>query len=274
MARKQLTHCKHGHEWVPENIRIDSRGKKSCIPCRINRDQVVNEKRRAAKGPKTHCRHGHEWVPENIYILPSTGEQKCLLCKKESARKTAEKKRKPPKMKTLRTRCKEGHELTEENTFINVSNGGRGCRICRYEYQKEYNAQPGMVEQRQQWRAKWREENPDYHFEYALMREYKLTPEAYQELWNKQNGLCAICLKELSIPAHIDHDHSCCPQAKGTCGKCIRGILCPLCNQGLGQFKDDEISVRRAANYLKVYREKHPLHDDWISDLETASATI
>jgi hypothetical protein len=32
-SRKAITHCKHGHEFTPENTRIDKRGWRSCRTC-------------------------------------------------------------------------------------------------------------------------------------------------------------------------------------------------------------------------------------------------
>jgi hypothetical protein len=61
-----------------------------------------------------------------------------------------------------------------------------------------------------------------------LKRNFKLTLEEYDAMFEFQEGRCAICLsnnpgwgfKHFSI----DHDHSCCPTLK-TCGECIRGLL-------------------------------------------------
>ena len=64
----------------------------------------------------------------------------------------------------------------------------------------------------------------------------------YEALLQSQNGLCAICgepagAKRLSI----DHDHE-----TGS----VRGLLCTLCNSGLGHFRDNEVLLRMAIDYL------------------------
>ncbi|MFP3967298.1 endonuclease VII domain-containing protein [Actinomadura fulvescens] len=51
---------------------------------------------------------------------------------------------------------------------------------------------------------------------------------------------CPICW---SAPAvHVDHCHE--------TGK-VRGLLCPECNTGMGQLRDDPVTLRRAADYLE-----------------------
>ena len=74
------------------------------------------------------------------------------------------------------------------------------------------------------------------------------------------NG-CAICGNKDRAP-HIDHDHSCCGSIVGkgvsqrTCGKCIRGALCNLCNVGLGSFDDDPSKMTKAMAYLQKWEVK------------------
>jgi hypothetical protein len=85
---------------------------------------------------------------------------------------------------------------------------------------------------------------------YKLMSQYGMTTEDYQKLFNKQNGVCAICNKRESAKSNggyikslaVDHCH--------TTGK-IRGLLCQDCNLGIGKLKDDVALVEAALNYLK-----------------------
>jgi len=44
-GRESLTHCKHGHEFTPENTRIDGRGVRLCRTCCRARNARYNAKR-------------------------------------------------------------------------------------------------------------------------------------------------------------------------------------------------------------------------------------
>jgi hypothetical protein len=73
---------------------------------------------------------------------------------------------------------------------------------------------------------------------------YGLTRNGYREIFNLQNGKCAICgvdLEILGTNTHVDHDH-----ASGN----IRGLLCASCNLGLGYF-EDKSKLRSAIRYLE-----------------------
>lgn len=80
-----------------------------------------------------------------------------------------------------------------------------------------------------------------------LKRKYGITPDDVDILLTAQGGVCAICRGELTVTgprqtqACIDHSH--------TLGH-VRGVLCRLCNAGLGAFLDNPLSLRRAAAYI------------------------
>lgn len=73
---------------------------------------------------------------------------------------------------------------------------------------------------------------------------YGLTPPEFLALYEKQNGLCAICGTEPTTARglHIDHCH--------TTGA-VRGLLCHGCNVGIGSLKEDVVVMRKAIAYLE-----------------------
>ena len=104
----------------------------------------------------------------------------------------------------------------------------------------------------------WRDDNRDnkaLQDRMRLLAKYGLTQEIYDDIMAKQGNACAICFGKDSggiRSSHlvVDHDHSCCPD-EGSCGNCVRGLLCHSCNRGIGQFSDDPDSLESAARYLR-----------------------
>jgi hypothetical protein len=61
---------------------------------------------------------------------------------------------------------------------------------------------------------------------------------------------CDICDAPIGrFDINVDHDHDCCP-GQGTCGECVRGLLCRGCNRAIGSFGEDAARVLSAYNYL------------------------
>ena len=77
-----------------------------------------------------------------------------------------------------------------------------------------------------------------------------LTAEQLNALRALYDYRCAICRQETGDSFVVDHDHSCCPEAAQSYGKCIRGILCHKCNRCLGAFDDDRDRIAWALDYL------------------------
>jgi hypothetical protein len=53
----------------------------------------------------------------------------------------------------------------------------------------------------------------------------------------------------------VDHDHNCCPGAT-SCGQCVRGLICTMCNCGLGFARNDTTILRGMLTYLAVHGDE------------------
>jgi hypothetical protein len=69
--------------------------------------------------------------------------------------------------------------------------------------------------------------------------------EDFEQMLCAQSGRCAICARPFGTTRgdapHIDHDHI---------GGRVRGLLCPNCNHGIGEFRDDVDLLHAAITYL------------------------
>ncbi len=83
-----------------------------------------------------------------------------------------------------------------------------------------------------------------------MKRNYGITLEVYDRMYEQQNGLCAICrlpqLSKRNTRFCVDHDHD--------TGQ-VRGLLCDSCNRGIGLLKDDPRLLENAAQYLRAFEE-------------------
>lgn len=90
-------------------------------------------------------------------------------------------------------------------------------------------------------RRKW-ERNFDY------MRNYGITTDDYNRMFDEQEGRCAICLKhqsEFNKRLHVDHCHK---------TNQVRGLLCHNCNLSIGRLGEDIKTLERAIRYLQNVR--------------------
>jgi len=99
-------------------------------------------------------------------------------------------------------------------------------------------------ESREQYKRNGRKHN--------LKWKFGITPEQLADMRAAQADCCYLCNEPLQKGRiHIDHDRSCC-RGDRSCGTCIRGLACQLCNQGIGQFGDDPERMRRVADNLEM----------------------
>ncbi len=102
--RASKTHCKNGHEFTPENTKVDENGWRYCKQCASDR---VCQK---AYDAKTGCKNGHEFREGSFRFVEGTRKRVCLLC--------------------VVTHCKRDHEFTPENTELD-KRGSKVCKECR-----------------------------------------------------------------------------------------------------------------------------------------------
>lgn len=83
---------------------------------------------------------------------------------------------------------------------------------------------------------------------------YGLTAAQYHQLYQAQNGRCFICQRATGATRRlaVDHDHKRCDTHASDrgCPRCVRGLLCSVCNRVvIGRYGID--SLLRAIQYLR-----------------------
>jgi hypothetical protein len=97
----------------------------------------------------------------------------------------------------------------------------------------------------------------------TLRMKFGMTVPQYESRLAIQNGVCAICgakqkrRHQCGSPCNlpVDHDHS---------TGFVRGLLCDMCNKGLGMFRDNPLLIRRAAEYLERFNALQALMNEAI----------
>lgn len=134
------------------------------------------------------------------------------------------------------------------------------CKTCQDEQNHEWML--ANIEKRRKHGRDWYHRNKEQQLAkrnrdaaraFQLRRNYGITAEQYAVMLEAQGGVCAICRQsetaknvkgEIRALA-VDHDHE---------TGAVRGLLCQLCNQGLGAFRDNAVFLQAAIEYLEVER--------------------
>lgn len=119
------------------------------------------------------------------------------------------------------------------------------------QYQKDWREKnrKAVAEYQKEYSKKYREKKgPRFQYWRRNLRDnYNLTVDEWNDLWQLQNGKCAICNINMNPRGRakqsvaVDHNHK--------TGE-VRGLLCRSCNHSLGDFKDDPDILISAAEYL------------------------
>lgn len=152
--------------------------------------------------------------------------------------------------------CKTEKSLSEFHIDRTLRDGHRAkCKECTSKHCKKYfkDLPPEEKKKRLEATRKWREKNPEaYKRSYinSSIKKKGLETEEYEKLQKIQNDVCAICIKpqvycsgKSGEPDRlcIDHDHS---------TGFIRGLLCHICNKGIGCFCDSPKIMLSGVKYL------------------------
>jgi hypothetical protein len=106
-------------------------------------------------------------------------------------------------------------------------------------------------EKRRAIERKWEAANREKRHAQNI-KHFGITKEDYSNLFVSQKTCCAICLRpSFKKRLAVDHDHK--------TGE-VRGLLCDLCNRGLGMFGDSVLRLKLSILYLEKHQgNKHLL---------------
>lgn len=201
---------------------------------------------------------------------------KCSTC--ETLKPASEFYKNRTKKNGLNTQCKSCSKIKPKDRA-----GKRKCRRCKNLFYRERGAdyiclrckqhcsrcdvllteknQDKSAKKRNAYRCKncvaecvKNTRNPHYQREYDLLRNYFITVNEYEKLFESQGGVCWICKKPpTNHKLSVDHKHE--PREKRRDVKLIRnrvrGLLCWKCNTALAKFDDNPDFLRKAADYLE-----------------------
>jgi hypothetical protein len=156
----------------------------------------------------------------------------------------------------LHSWCKEC-EKSEKAKYYSKNKEKLLDRVAKWE-----KANPEKVRQHKRaWRAnnaerhskrnsEWRYKNLDRVKDALLRKNFGISLTTYKHILDTQGHVCAICGQQEVAPNRalaVDHSH--------ITGK-VRGILCSLCNRGLGMFRDDAKRLEQALVYVRKHESK------------------
>ena len=152
------------------------------------------------------------------------------------------------------TKCKQNKSSDQFYEDKSSKNGLRSnCKLCSNNSSIAWYK--ANIEIEQSKKKSWRQRNPvkvmQQNRRDNLKKNYGVSVKDWDILFEKQNGLCAICSQSETVLLNgklkrlaIDHCHL---------TKKVRGLLCAKCNKGLGLFKDKPELLNQAAKYLELH---------------------
>lgn len=152
-------------------------------------------------------------------------------------------------------RCASCGEAKPHEAFYRLTRSKDGlqgyCKACSNAKRLDWKRR--NPEREREWAKAGRERrSPDRRRHRDLRSKFKMGIDDYRAMLAAQGGVCAGCgdppAEGKSL--HVDHDHSCCPSSRKTCGECVRGLLCFRCNGALGNVGDSRQVLQALIAYL------------------------
>jgi hypothetical protein len=203
---------------------------------RKNRDinLAINREWRAANPERVQLSRD-KWAAANPEKVAAA--RKTSLEKKKAETKMRRSFDLRPRVVEDQRRCSGCLRYHPKDSFyadVNVADGvSIYCKTCAKKRAREYAKIP---------------KSRDYKKRYAdryQLKKYGLSIEDVDRMIAAQNGACAVCREPLIYGTGgcaIDHDHD---------TNTVRGLLCRLCNVGIGHFRENETYLNAAISYLQ-----------------------
>lgn len=130
-------------------------------------------------------------------------------------------------------KCSMCGEVKQISDFIHYTKSfkvGSYCKPCRNKKWMEWHNSKSFAEKKDR----------------RLRNDFGITLDEYHDMFERQEGLCAICgePQRRNRLLAVDHNHK--------TGE-VRALLCDSCNTALGYAKDNPIVIRRMADYIEKY---------------------
>lgn len=125
------------------------------------------------------------------------------------------------------------------------------CKVCDKDRQKKYKQTPQGRKNKRLGDKRYRKTKKGKltNRKARLKDRFGLTLKEYDQMFEAQGGVCAICGKKETAKNRyglkhlaVDHNHE---------TKQVRGLLCDKCNLVIGWAKDDKERLLKAALYLE-----------------------
>jgi hypothetical protein len=134
-------------------------------------------------------------------------------------------------------RCKKEILLTDFHRS-KYGNEGRDriCKYCRNTYRNKLNKKG----------VPWHIRNKEYARNSYYKSHYNITLEQYDQMFEQQNGVCAICgeVNKNGWRLAVDHNHK---------TKKVRALLCLKCNALIGSMESFKPPLNKAVKYLRKH---------------------